>query len=88
MAGFLSSIAIEGIKPRESGKSLLSTALMLNHTIALTQSDQRDFTVGDIKKPLHILANAYYFDEIRKKTSPHRLLGRQVTKIQNQRLNL
>jgi hypothetical protein len=42
--------------------------------------------VGDIKESLRILANAYHLDEVRKKTSPHRLLGRGVTKIQNKRL--
>ena len=84
MAGFLSSIAIEGVHFKDS--AIRKTALMLNRTVSLTESDQRDFTVGDIKESLKALAKAYHTDQLHKTTSPHRLLGRQVTKIQNKRL--
>ena len=86
MGNFLSSIASEGINLKNADKKVTQTAHDLRNSIHSKMNDQKDFTVGDIKESLHILANAYYFDEIRKKTSPHRLLGRQVTKIQNQRL--
>ncbi len=84
MAGFLSSIAVEGVNFKDI--AIRKTALMLNRTVSLTESDQRDFTVGDIKESLKALAKAYHTDQLHKTTSPHRLLGKQVTKIQNQRL--
>ncbi len=86
MANFLSSIAIEGIRHKASSSSIHKAVLLLNKTVSSTIGDQRDFTVGDIKESLRILTKAYYIDEVRKKTSPHRLLDRQVTKIQNKRL--
>ncbi len=86
MASFLSSIAIEGVNLKDASASIRKTGLMLNRTVSVTESDQRDFTVGDIKEYLKALASAYHTDQLHKTTSPHRLLGRQVTKIQNQRL--
>ncbi len=86
MASFLSSIAIEGVNLKDASASIRKTGLMLNRTVSVTEGDQRDFTVGDIKEYLKALASAYHKDQLHKTTSPHRLLGRQVTKIQNQRL--
>ena len=86
MASFLSSIATEGVKFKDKGAGVCKAALSLNRTVSLREGDQCDFTVGDIKESLRVLAKAYYLDEVRKKTSPYRLLGRQVTKIQNKRL--
>lgn len=86
MINFLSSIVLESHVLQNTDSKVSQAALDLKKNVASTMDDQTDFKVGDIKKSLHILANAYYLDEVRKKTSPHRLLGRQVTKIQNQRL--
>ncbi|CAM8646585.1 hypothetical protein MCEMSE6_02100 [Oxalobacteraceae bacterium] len=86
IANILSSIAIEGVRLKEPSAAVCKTALLLKRNISITEADQRDFKVGDIKESLRILANAYHLDEVRKKTSPHRLLGRGVTKIQNKRL--
>ncbi len=86
MASFLSSIATEGVTLKHLDTRVVKASLTLRHSSVSAMNDHRDFTVGDIKESLHVLAGAYYLDEIRKKTSPHRLLGRQVTKIQNQRL--
>ena len=86
IANILSSIAIEGARLKELSAAVCKTALLLKRNISITEADQRDFKVGDIKESLRILANAYHLDEVRKKTSPHRLLGRGVTKIQNKRL--
>jgi hypothetical protein len=86
IANILSSIAIEGARLKERSAAVCKTALLLKRNISITEADQRDFKVGDIKESLRILANAYHLDEVRKKTSPHRLLGRGVTKIQNKRL--
>ena len=86
IANILSSIAIEGARLKEPSAAVCKTALLLKRNISITEADQRDFKVGDIKESLRILANAYHLDEVRKKTSPHRLLGRGVTKIQNKRL--
>ncbi len=86
MVNFLSSIVLESHNLQNTDSKVLQAAQELKKNVATTMDDQTDFKVGDIKKSLHILANAYYVDELRKKTSPHRLLGRQVTKIQNQRL--
>jgi hypothetical protein len=47
---------------------------------------QKDFMVGDIKESLKTLTKVYYADQLQKKTSPHRLLGKQISKIQNKRL--
>ena len=86
MVNFLSSIVLESHNLQNKDSKVSLAAQELKKNIATTMDDQTDFKVGDIKKSLHVLANAYYVDELRKKTSPHRLLGRQVTKIQNQRL--
>ncbi len=86
IANILSSIAIEGARLKELSAAVCKMALLLKRNISITEADQRDFKVGDIKESLRILANAYHLDEVRKKTSPHRLLGRGVTKIQNKRL--
>ncbi|MEY3790357.1 MAG: hypothetical protein RLZ09_1193 [Pseudomonadota bacterium] len=86
MINFLSSIVLESHVLQNTDSKVSQAALDLKKNVASTIDDQTDFKVGDIKKSLNILANAYYLDEVRKKTSPHRLLGRQVTKIQNQRL--
>ncbi len=86
MVNFLSSIVLESHVLQNTDSRVLQAAQELKKNVASTIDDQTDFKVGDIKKSLHILANAYYLDEVRKKTSPHRLQGRQVTKIQNQRL--
>jgi hypothetical protein len=86
MINFLSSIVVESHVLQNPDSKVSQAALELKKNVASTMDDQTDFKVGDIKKSLHVLANAYYLDEVRKKTSPHRLLGRQVTKIQNQRL--
>jgi len=86
MVNFLSSIVLESHALQNADSKVSQAAMELKKNVGSTVDVQRDFRVGDIKKSLHILANAYYLDEVRKKTSPHRLLGRQVTKIQNQRL--
>ena len=86
MVNFLSSILLESRNLQNTDSKVSQAAQELKKNVATTMDDQTDFKVGDIKKSLHVLANAYYVDELRKKTSPHRLLGRQVTKIQNQRL--
>ena len=86
MGNFLSSIALDGVMLKNADAKVARAGRELKKNAASTMNEQRDFTVGDIKESLHILANAYYLDEVRKKTSPHCLLGRQVTKIQNQRL--
>jgi hypothetical protein len=86
MINFLSSIVLESHVLQNTDSKVSQAALDLKNNVASTMDDRTDFKVGDIKKSLHVLANAYYLDEVRKKTSPHRLLGRQVTKIQNQRL--
>ena len=86
MVNFLSSILLESRNLQNTDSKVSQAAQELKKNVASTMGDQTDFKVGDIKESLHILANAYYHDELRKKTSPHRLLGRQVTKIQNQRL--
>lgn len=86
MCNFLSSIALDGVMLKNADAKVVKAGHELKKNATSTMNDHRDFTVGDIKESLHILANAYYLDEVRKKTSPHRLLGKQVTKIQNQRL--
>ena len=86
MGEFLQSIANEGINKRDSNLRVYNTSIKLSLASKSKMVDHEDFNVGDIKNSLRILANAYYLDEVRKKTSPHRLLGRQVTKIQNKRL--
>lgn len=81
MDNFLSSIAIEGVMLKNTDTKVAKAGRELKKNIASTMNGQRDFTVGDIKESLHVLANAYYLDEVRKKTSPHLLLGKQATKI-------
>lgn len=86
MGEFLQSIANEGINKKDSNFRIYAASIKLSLASKSKMVDHEDFNVGDIKNSLHVLANAYYLDEVRKKTSPHRLLGRQATKIQNKRL--
>ena len=86
MGNFLSSIVIESSNYKNLDPKVASAAKTLRENTVSNLNDRCDFTVGDIKKPLSILANAYHVNEVRKITSPHRLLGREVTRIQNKRL--
>jgi hypothetical protein len=86
MHSFLSAIASDEIGFKNSPIHLNKASLVLRHICTQTMNQKKDFVVGDIKESLKIFAKAYYADLLEKKTSPHRLMGKQVSKIQNKRL--
>ena len=86
MHGFLSAIASDGACFKKSDIHLTKASLILRHNCTRTMNEHKDFVVGDIKESLKTLAKAYYADLLEKKTSPHRLMGKQVSRIQNKRL--
>ena len=67
MVNFLSSIVLESRNLQNTDSKVSQAVQELKKNVASTMDDQTDFKVGDIKKSLHILANAYYVDELRKK---------------------
>jgi len=83
---FLSAIAADGFNFEKPHIQVRKASLELLNNCSQTLRSQKDFKVGDIKESLKILAKAYYADQLEKKTSPHRLLGKQISKIQNKRL--
>ena len=86
MNNFLSAIVQDGINIEKPVIKVRSASLELMHSCTQIQKAQKDFVVGDIKASLETLAKAYYADQLQKKTSPHRLMGKQTSKIQNKRL--
>ena len=86
MQNFLLAISNDGFSFKKSNVHLSSASLILRYVCTQTMNDQKDFVVGDIKNSLKTLAMAYYADLREKKTSPHRLMGKQVSRIQNKRL--
>jgi hypothetical protein len=86
MHSFLSAIATDGFNNDKNNIQLRRATLELFSKCSQTMKLEKDILVGDIKASLKILAKAYYADQLVKKTSPHRLLGKQVSKIQNKRL--
>ena len=86
MHNFLLAISNDGASFKKSDVHRTKASLILRHNCTKTMNQQKDFVVGDIKESLKTLAKAYYADQLEKKTSPHRLMGKQVSKIQNKRL--
>ena len=86
MHSFLSAIANDGACFKKSDIHLTKASLILRHNCTRTINEHKDFMVGDIKESLKTLAKAYHADQLQKKTSPHRLMGKQTSKIQNKRL--
>lgn len=86
MKSFLLSIASDGFNLERSHIQVRKASIELLHNCTRTMGLQKDFMVGDIKESLKTLTKVYYADQLHKKTSPHRLLGKQISKIQNKRL--
>ena len=86
MKSFLLSIASDGFNLERSHIQVRKASIELLHNCTRTMDSQKDFMVGDIKASLKTLTKVYYADQLQKKTSPHRLLGKQISKIQNKRL--
>lgn len=87
MAEFIHSIAVSACAPTDKkDTALLSESMKLKHKIAQIQNNACDITVGDIKEPLKKIAKSYLFQNVRKLTSPHRLLSKQASSIQDKRL--
>ena len=86
MHSFLSAIATDGFSIEKAHIEVRKASIELLGNCTRTMKSQKDFMVGDIKESLKILTKFYYADQLQKKTSPHRLLGKQISKIQNKRL--
>ncbi len=86
MHSFLSAIATDGFSIEKAHIEVRKASIELSGNCSRTMKSQKDFMVGDIKESLKILTKFYYADQLQKKTSPHRMLGKQISKIQNKRL--
>ena len=86
MHSFLSAIATDGFSIEKAHIEVRKASLELLGNCSRTMKSQKDFMVGDIKESLKTLTKVYYADQLQKKRSPHRLLGKQISKIQNKRL--
>jgi len=86
MYSFLWAISEDAFNSKKSHMEIRKASLELSHNCSRTMKAQKDFVVGDIKESLKTLTKVYYADQRQKTTSPHRLLGKQISKIQNKRL--
>lgn len=86
LAGFIHSITAAADSSSQFNSQIVNAKLRLNFLIREIESQNCDFKVGDIKEPLRLIANAYLLQNVRKLTSPHRLLPTQGSAIQNKRL--
>ncbi len=86
LAGFVHSIVDSARTLGQSDHQLTLAKMNLNSISFQVTAEERDFSVGDIKEPLKKLANAYLLQNVRKLTSPHRLLPKQGSSIQDKRM--
>ncbi len=85
MASFLSSIVEAGYTSAKAQTRLIKATIDLKLKINAVNEQGVDFTVGDIRKSLATIAMAHNLTNVRKLTSPHRLLGKQDSRIQGKR---
>lgn len=86
LASFVQSIVDSARSLGKSDHQLAQAKMHLNLISFQIEDENRDFSVGDIKEPLKKLANAYLLQNVRKLTSPHRLLPKQGSSIQDKRM--
>ncbi len=86
LAGFIHSITAAANPLSQTDHQIAQAKMRLNFVSYEVENLERDFTVGDIKEPLRKIANGYLLQNVRKLTSPHRLLPTQGSAIQDKRL--
>lgn len=84
-SAFLQSIADTVYTSANPKPNVMGAVIDLQVKSRFIMGTNQDFKIADIKEPLRVLKNAYYTEEIYKKATLHRLLGREDTKIQSKR---
>lgn len=85
LANFLSSIVEAAYTSADPSTKLIKASVDLKLKIHAVAGNGGDFTAGDIRQALHTIANAYVLENVRKLTSPHRLVPAQGSQIQGKR---
>lgn len=85
LANFLSSIVEAAYMSADPATKLIKASVDLKLKMDAIDRNGGDFNVGDIRQSLHTIANAYMLENVRKLTSPHRLVPQQGSQIQGKR---
>lgn len=85
LASFLSSIVEAAYTSADPATKLIKASVDLKLKMHAIDRNGGDFKVGDIRQSLHTIANAYMLENVRKLTSPHRLVPQQGSQIQGKR---